>query len=92
MKDIASIADLFDALGGSTRVAGLFDPPVPVSTAAEWKRRRSIPVIRWPTLIAAAHAAGLSEVGTDLLVALHAGEVDLSAPTDRAIRIAPEQA
>ena len=60
---------LFERLGGPTKVARILG--VGFTTASEMKRRGSIPVKYWPTLVAACRADGVS-VSYDELVAMHA--------------------
>jgi len=63
-----SLRDLVDELGGTTAFAAAIQ--VNVSTASEMKRRGSIPVRYWPSLIAAADERGLP-LTYDTLVAIH---------------------
>lgn len=60
---------LFEKLGGPTKVSRILG--VGFTTASEMKRRGSIPVKYWPTLVAACREDGL-EVSYEQLVAMHA--------------------
>lgn len=63
-----SLKDLVDELGGTTAFAASIH--VNVSTASEMKRRGSVPVRYWPSLIAAAEERGVP-LTYDMLVAIH---------------------
>lgn len=63
-----SLRDLVGEFGGTTAFAAAIQ--VNVSTASEMKRRGSIPVRYWPSLIAAAEERGLA-LTYDTLVAIH---------------------
>ena len=68
MNDVAS---LIKAFGGPTAFARAIG--VQPSTASEMKRRKSIPVQRWPSVIAAAQARGI-EIDSEALMCAHAPE------------------
>lgn len=64
-----SIPSIFDALGGPGRVAKLIG--VKPSAASEMKRRRSIPVPYWPSLVEACASLGFDGLTYETLVKLH---------------------
>lgn len=70
-----TVPEIFDHLGGASRVARLLG--VGQSTASEMKRRRSIPVKWWPALLSdpAAIEAGLTE---SALIRIHTEPADRS--------------
>lgn len=55
-----TVSDIFDVFGGNAAVARILKT-MP-STASEMKRRESIPVEYWPTLVAEAERLGRTEV------------------------------
>lgn len=63
-----SLRDLVGKFGGTTAFAAAIQ--VNVSTASEMKRRGSIPVRYWPSLIAAADERGVP-LSYEQLVAIH---------------------
>jgi hypothetical protein len=65
-----TVPDIFEQLGGPTKVARILD--VGFTTASEMKRRRRIPVKYWPKLVAACSAEGLEDVTYERLVHIHA--------------------
>lgn len=65
-----TISDIIDAFGGNTRFAELIGKKP--STASEMKRRGSIPVEYWPTLIRAAEGAGIQGITSERLMLMHA--------------------
>lgn len=67
-----TIGDLIDTFGGSTKFAVVIGKNP--STASEMKRRNSVPVEYWPTVIKAAKAQGVKGVTLEKLVELHARE------------------
>lgn len=72
-----SINAIFDELGGSGKVAVLLG--VKPSAASEMKRRQSIPVVYWPTLVDACKDRGIRGVNFDVLVNLHARKRESAA-------------
>ena len=73
----SDIANLFAKLGGTGAAARAMD--VGQSTASEMKRRRSIPVTYWPSLIRAAASKGFA-LDEAALVALHIAAAPETAP------------
>jgi hypothetical protein len=67
-----SVSNLFETLGGPTKVATFLD--VGVTTASEMKRRGSIPVKYWPRLVAACEQHGIDGLNYERLVAMHTTE------------------
>ena len=68
MSDVETLINKF---GGPTAFARAIG--VQPSTASEMKRRKSIPVQRWPSVIAAAQARGI-ELDSEILMCAHAPE------------------
>ncbi|PCI04614.1 MAG: hypothetical protein COB78_09995 [Hyphomicrobiales bacterium] len=66
-----NISDVFEAFGGPAQFARSLG--IKGSTASEMKRRASIPVEYWPSLVKAGQAAGLV-IDNDTLVKVHVGE------------------
>lgn len=66
-----TINELYEKFGGSGAVAKAIQ--VKPSAASEMRRRKSIPVKYWPSLIEQATASGLS-LTNDILVRLHIHE------------------
>lgn len=64
-----SIPAIFNALGGPGKVAEVLG--VKPSAASEMKRRQSIPVRYWPSLVEAFQARGLQGLNYEALVSLH---------------------
>jgi hypothetical protein len=64
-----TIPQIFDALGGNTKVAHLLG--VKLSTAAEMKRRQIIRVCYWPTLVKVCREHRVRGVNYNMLVELH---------------------
>jgi hypothetical protein len=77
-----TVADLIDEFGGSTKFAAVIGKGP--STASEMKRRQSIPVEYWPSIIRAAPSAGIEGLTTDELVRLHVGGVILPTTSPEA--------
>jgi len=77
-----TVADLIDKFGGSTKFAAVIGKGP--STASEMKRRQSIPVEYWPTIIRAAPEAGVDGLTTDEMVRLHVGGALLPVPPEAA--------
>ena len=75
-----TVADLIDQFGGSTKFAAVIGKGP--STASEMKRRQSIPVEYWPTIIRAAEGAGIAGLTTDELVRLHVGGAVIPAEAE----------
>lgn len=73
--DKTPIEQIFEDLGGTSAVAKLIG--VGQSTASEMKRRKSIPVKYWPTLVASEKAAQTG-VTYDRMLAVHLPELDKS--------------
>ena len=71
-KIMENVADIFDAMGGTTSMARILS--VGVSTASEIKRRGRIPAEYWRDIIRAAQKRGNTEITADLLMELHARE------------------
>lgn len=65
-----TVSQIFDAVGGPSAVARLLG--VGNSTASEMKRRGSIPVDYWPTLVAAARERGIEGLTYESLALMHA--------------------
>jgi len=63
-----TISKIFDRFGGVTATAAVLG--VNASTASEMKRRESIPVKYWPTLIAEAKFRRI-KLTNDILVSVH---------------------
>jgi hypothetical protein len=76
-----NVGEIIDALGGSTAVARIIGKGP--STVSEMKRRGSVPVEYWPSLVAAAADAELADrdrrqpfnLTNDMLVDAHTGQV-----------------
>jgi hypothetical protein len=64
-----SVSNIFETLGGPTRVAKMLD--VGFTTASEMKRRGSIPVKYWPRLVAACESQGIDGITYERLVEIH---------------------
>lgn len=64
MRDVPAIIEDFGGPTAFGRAIG-----VETSTASEMKRRKSIPVRYWPTLIAAAGEIGKAVTSDDLMAA-----------------------
>ena len=45
-----TISELIKQLGGTTRIARQFRPPIPLTTVAAWRDRNNIPYHYWPGL------------------------------------------
>lgn len=67
-KDISSVHAIFETLGGAASVARMLR--VNASTASEMKRRKSIPIKYWPSLISAARVEGV-RIDEAALVSAH---------------------
>jgi hypothetical protein len=72
-RDITTVDDVFDALGGVTSVARSLE--VNVSTASEMKRRRSIPSHHWIELALTEPVEGWPGVTLEILAKVHTAEV-----------------
>lgn len=72
VTEIRSVPELFDRLGGPAAVARLIGKPA--STASEMKRRGSIPVEYWPTIIGAAVSKEIDLSAEKMLQLHHARE------------------
>ena len=68
-----TVPDIFEHLGGASRVARILG--VGQSTASEMKRRGSIPVRWWPTLLASDEAREIG-VTEGLLIRIHAQQAN----------------
>lgn len=64
-----SIPDIIDEIGGSSKLAEWLH--IKPSTASEMKRRQSIPVKYWPSLVDQCRDHGIRGVNYDKLVELH---------------------
>ena len=62
---MAATAAIIGAMGGCTALARAFG--CRVQTISNWQAARGIPQKRWPILIRAAEAAGVSAITTDVL-------------------------
>ncbi len=69
VKQINSVADLIDALGGPADVGRALH--VGYSTVSEMKRRGTISVYRWPAFISLAQEQGICGVSPEFLLNLH---------------------
>jgi hypothetical protein len=65
-------AEIFQALGGPSRVAQELGIPSP-ATVIKWRQRQSIPSKYWPRLIALAERQGVPLNADTLLAANRAG-------------------
>lgn len=75
-----TVVDLFDALGGVTRVAAVSN--VPLGTASSWKTRGSIPLDYWPALIADAAGRGVEGVSYESLARIHLSRKEAVGASD----------
>lgn len=66
---IASIEELFSALGGPTEVGRIIGKGA--STASEMKRRKSIPVSHWSFLVSAAAERHIPGISFETLALMH---------------------
>lgn len=64
-----TIRDLITQFGGCTKFGELIGKRA--STASEMKRRNSIPVEYWPTVVKAAQEKGVKGVSLEKLVEMH---------------------
>jgi hypothetical protein len=68
MLAMNTVHDIFDTFGGTGAVARIIN--VKHSAASEMRRRQSIPVKYWPSLIEQARATGVA-LDSDALVRVH---------------------
>ncbi|MRX33188.1 hypothetical protein GJR93_09200 [Aminobacter sp. MDW-2] len=68
MSPMNTVHDIFDTFGGTGAVARIIN--VKHSAASEMRRRQSIPVKYWPSLIEHAKATGAA-LDSDALVRVH---------------------
>lgn len=72
-----TIGDLIDLFGGNAKFAAIIGKGP--STASEMRRRGSIPVAYWPTIVAEAASRGITGINHDLLVRLHVQKGEAAA-------------
>lgn len=83
-RNITTIDDVFEALGGVTSVARFLS--INVSTASEMKRRRSISSHHWAEIVSAPPVRDWPAVTLEILARVHADE---AAKKKQAKELAP---
>jgi len=73
-----TVDDIFNAFNGPAEVARTIGKRTEHATAM--RRRGSIPVAYWPSLVVGAKARGLSGITYDALVAVHAERATQQEP------------
>ena len=80
--NMQTISDLIDKFGGSTKFAAVIGKNP--STASEMKRRGSIPVEYWATVLSAASERGFKDITSERLIELHATPRRAQSSVERA--------
>jgi hypothetical protein len=72
-----TIADIIEALGGTTLLARRLVPPIPITTVSAWKTRENIPIAYWARIVEASEG----KITPEALLQAHVHADSLSSAT-----------